>query len=134
MSGTRKLPRSMRMANFIYQILTACLAGINLIFSTLSFVPIQYFEVVSVIASVFPVIWTHILDACKQYINDTTPASTQPSSPRSDIELDNTKINNLLEQSIPPSIRSSVPRLDTREYSPQVEQSSLSSEHTSPAP
>ena len=122
----------MRAANLIYQILTACLAAVNLIFSTVSFIPIQYFEVVSVIASVFPVIWTHILDACKQYIGDNTPTSSQPSTPSSETEIDNTKINNLLQDSIPQSIRLTVPPQDTRECLPQVEQTSSSSEDISP--
>lgn len=92
---TRKLPKSMRRANLVYKVIMGCLAGINLIFASLSFVPSQYFEVCSVLTSAFPVVWSYILDAAKQYEEEATPSLQSPSSEET---IDNTKIVESLNQ------------------------------------
>ena len=122
---TRKLPKSMRRANFVYKIIMGCLAGLNLVFASIQLIPPQYFEVCSVITSAFPVVWTFILDAAKQYEDESTPTVQSPSSVSS---IDNTKINHLLNT----STLEPVPPQDTRECLPQVEQTSSSSEDISP--
>ena len=92
----RKLPKSMRRANFMYKIIMGCLAGINLIFASLSFVPSQYFEVCSVLTSAFPVAWSYILDAAKQYEEEATPTVQSPSTEQS---IDEAKINEAINPS-----------------------------------
>ena len=54
----------------------ALLAGVNLVLSTLSEVPTEYYEIFSVVSAAFPVIWSQILDATKSYQNDQTPESS----------------------------------------------------------
>lgn len=93
---TRKLPKSMRRANLIYKIIMGCLAGLNLVFASIQLIPPQYFEVCSVITSAFPVVWTFILDAAKQYEDEATPTVQSPSTEQS---IDETKINESLNQS-----------------------------------
>ena len=50
-------------------------------------IPNVYFEVLSVILSVFPVVWTNILDKVKDYRDDLTPPPSTRSSVHS-LELD----------------------------------------------
>ena len=76
----RKLPKPLRFANLVYQIIMGTLAGINFIFATLEDIPKIYFEVVSVLTSAFPVAWTNILDACKKYVDEETPPVSPPTS------------------------------------------------------
>ena len=74
----RKLSKGMRRANFVYQCIMAVVAGVNFILSTLTQVPIEYYQIFSVVTAAFPVIWTNILDASKKYYDESTP---QPASP-----------------------------------------------------
>ena len=85
----RKLSKGMRRANFIYQILMSIIAGVNFILSTLTEqLPIEYYQVFSVITAAFPVIWTKILDASKQYEAEQTPSSASPAdTPTSPISI-----------------------------------------------
>ena len=79
---TRKLPRSLRKANFIFKLLMAALAGTNIILLALNSsesvnIPTIYFEIMSVLASAAPPVWSNFLDKCKEYIAELTP----PDSP-----------------------------------------------------
>lgn len=115
---SRKLSKNMRRANLVYQVLLSCLGGLNLVFIMLDFIPEEYFEVLSVLESVFPVVWTHILDACKQYVNDATPSS--PQSPSTELAIDSTKINSFLtrSQSLPQGKGSQLNNPSTQGSSP----------------
>ena len=77
----RKLPKPLRAANLVYKIIMAVMAGLSLIFATMTDIDSIYYQVVSVFSSAFPVIWSQILDACKQYEEERTP---EPSPDRSD--------------------------------------------------
>ena len=79
---TRKLPRSLRKANFIFKLIMAALAGINIILLALNSsdsvnIPTIYFEIMAVLASAAPPVWSNFLDKCKEYIAELTP----PDSP-----------------------------------------------------
>ena len=65
---TRKLPRYMRRLNLVYKVILA--------FAAIGDIPTIYFEVVSVVASAFPIIWSQILDASKEYHAVLTPSDT----------------------------------------------------------
>ena len=73
---TRKLPRFMRRMNLAYKIIMAIISGVSIIFAALGDIPTIYFEVVSVVASAFPIIWSQILDASKEYTAALTPSDT----------------------------------------------------------
>ena len=65
------------------------LGGINLFLISLNNsedinIPRVYFEVLSVILSVVPVVWTNILDKLKEYTNELTPTpSVRSETPES---------------------------------------------------
>ena len=84
---TRKLPRSLRKANFIFKLIMAALAGINIILLALNSsdsvnIPTIYFEIMAVLASAAPPVWSNFLDKCKEYIAELTP----PDSPADSTE------------------------------------------------
>ena len=87
----RKLTKNMRRANYVYQILMSVVAGVNFILSTLTQVPIEYYQIFSVITAAFPVIWTKILDASKQYESEQTPQVHSPAdTPHSPLNVSST--------------------------------------------
>ena len=55
------------------------LAGLNIFLASFSKTPQLYFEVVSILTSACPVVWSQILDACKDYSDDATPTETSPA-------------------------------------------------------
>ena len=86
----RKLPRWLRKINLIYQFILIGLTVINSILAALESegvkIPVVYFTYYSIFISALPVLWSKILDASKQYINDLTPNNTMslpPSTPHS---------------------------------------------------
>ena len=78
----RKLSKPLRRANLVYKIIMAVLAGVSFSLATLTDTHTLYYQIVSVLSSAFPVVWTQILDACKQYEDDRTP-SPSPEAPKS---------------------------------------------------
>ena len=56
------------------------LAGASFVLATWSNIDQKYYQVVSVFSSAFPIIWSQILDACKTYESELTPARNTPSS------------------------------------------------------
>ena len=81
----RKLSKPMRRMNLAYKIIMALLAGVSFILATLTDMHEIYYQVVSVFSSAFPVIWSQILDACKEYETQQTPMTSPPAlSPASD--------------------------------------------------
>ena len=79
----RKLPKWLRTANFIYQIILILLGFMNTLLTSLDsviHVPREYFECYAIIISLLPVLWSHILDASKQYIQTMTPIYSPESS------------------------------------------------------
>ena len=68
------------------------LGGINLFLISLNNsedinIPRVYFEVLSVILSVVPVVWTNILDKLKEYTNELTPTpSVRSETPEGNAE------------------------------------------------
>ena len=66
------------------------LAGISLMLATLTDTNEIYYQFVSVFSSAFPIMWSQILDACKEYEDDKTPEPSPPvlspasNTPKSD--------------------------------------------------
>ena len=82
---TRKLPRGLRKANVLYKVVMASLSGVSVCLTAFSDVDPMYFQVVSILGTAFPVVWTQVLDACKQYEEEKTP--TEPVSPSEDVAV-----------------------------------------------
>ena len=92
-TSVRKLPRSLRKANTVYKVLMGLLTGVNIMLLALNNsdqieIPHIYFEVISVLATSFPIIWSKILDELKEYHTDLTPEASvdelqAPDSPAS---------------------------------------------------
>ena len=78
----RKLSKPMRIANYVYQVLMALLAGVSFILIQIQDTPKMYYEIVSVFSSAFPIIWSKILDASKQYHEQRTPPYSPADSPQ----------------------------------------------------
>ena len=88
-NNARKLPKPLRKANLVYQILMILLAGVNMFLMALNqsktvHVSELYFEIFAALITIIPVLWSGILDKCKQFEADETPQSLSPvqSSPR----------------------------------------------------
>ena len=82
---TRKLPRSLRKANFVFKLGMAALSAANLILLALNSsesvtIPTIYFEIMAVLASAAPPVWSNFLDKCKEYIAELTPPDS-PTAP-----------------------------------------------------
>ena len=92
--ATRKLPRSVRKANLIYKWIMGILSGLNVALLALNnsdsvHIPSIYFEIISVAATSFPILWSKLLDSLKEYENDLTPSPSVASpsvSPSDSIE------------------------------------------------
>ena len=81
---TRKLSRAMRVVNVIYQWCLLALSAVNIILiaiDNIDGVTISkvYFEIISVITALFPVIWSKFLDGCKK-AEVPIPQSPQPTT------------------------------------------------------
>ena len=75
----RKLPKSMRKANVAYKVVMACLSGTSICLTAFSNIDSTYYQVVSILGTAFPVVWSQILDACKQYEEQSTPTEGTPA-------------------------------------------------------
>ena len=80
----RKLPRSLRKANLIYKWIMGLLSGLNVALLALNnsdsiTIPSLYFEIISVVGTSFPIIWSKILDSMKEYEQDLTPSPSVKS-------------------------------------------------------
>ena len=63
----------------------AILAGVSLMLATLTDTNEIYYQFVSVFSSAFPIVWSQILDASKEYESEQTPMPSPPAlSPASD--------------------------------------------------
>lgn len=82
--SARKLSKPMRVANYIYQIITAILAGASFILTQFEEVPKMFYEVVAIFSSAFPVVWSKILDASKDYHEQRTPPYSPADTPKTD--------------------------------------------------
>lgn len=82
--GKRKLSKNMRRLNLVYKIVMATLGGVNIVFSAFPEIPTIYFKVVSVLGLMFPIMWSNILDGCKEYEEQATPQSSEATSPSSE--------------------------------------------------
>ena len=91
----RKLSKPMRKINLLYKIIMALLAGVSFILATLTDTHEIYYQVVSVFSSAFPVIWSQILDACKDYETQQTPEVLSPARNTPPLDPENTDENNL---------------------------------------
>ena len=82
---TRKLSKTMRKLNLIQKVVMGILAGISLMLATLTDTSEIYYQFVSVFSSAFPIVWSQILDACKDYESEQTPSPSpttlSPASP-----------------------------------------------------
>ena len=91
----RKLSKPMRRMNLLYKIIMALLAGVSFILATLTDTHEIYYQVVSVFSSAFPVIWSQILDACKDYETQQTPEVLSPARNTPPLDPENNDENNL---------------------------------------
>lgn len=81
----RKLSKTMRKLNLAYKVVMAILAGVSLMLATLTDTSEIYYQFVSVFSSAFPIVWSQVLDACKNYENEQTPSASPPTySPAAD--------------------------------------------------
>ena len=78
----RKLSKNMRRCNLAYKIIMAVIGGANVALANFAEVPEIYFKVFSVLGVVFPLVWSNILDGCKEYEEQATPIDS-PNSPSS---------------------------------------------------
>ncbi|MBO4736487.1 MAG: hypothetical protein J5614_08865 [Paludibacteraceae bacterium] len=87
----RRLSRGMRIANILYQFFLSCMFAVNCCLTSISQsgnvnIPRLYFEISSAVLALLPVLWSHMLDACKKlHIPVDSVASQSPSnvSPKS---------------------------------------------------
>ena len=77
----RKLSKTMRKLNLIQKVVMGILAGVSLMLATLTDTDEIYYQFVSVFSSAFPIVWSQILDACKEYESQETPSSSEVQSP-----------------------------------------------------
>ena len=90
----RKLPRSVRKANLIYKWVMGILSGLNVALLALNnsdsiTIPSLYFEIISVAATSFPILWSKLLDSLKEYEQELTPTPSVASptvSPAASVE------------------------------------------------
>ena len=66
--------------NLAYKVIMAILAGVSLMLATMTDTDTLYYQFVSVFSSAFPVVWSQVLDASKEYINEETPTTLSPAS------------------------------------------------------
>ena len=78
--ATRKLSKTMRKMNLAYKVIMAVLAGVSLMLATMTDTDTLYYQFVSVFSSAFPVVWSQVLDACKNYESEETPTTLSPAS------------------------------------------------------
>ena len=89
--ATRKLSKTMRKLNLIQKVVMGILAGISLMLATLTDTSEIYYQFVSVFSSAFPIVWSQILDACKDYESEQTPMPSPTGlSPASNTPKSNT--------------------------------------------
>ena len=73
----------------------ALLAGISLTLATLTDTHEIYYQVVSVFSSAFPIVWSQILDGCKEYESEKTPEVLSPARNTPPLDQDNKHENNI---------------------------------------
>ena len=78
--AVRKLSKTMRKLNLIQKVVMGILAGVSLMLATLTDTDEIYYQFVSVFSSAFPIVWSQVLDACKNYESEQTPATLSPAS------------------------------------------------------
>ena len=76
--AVRKLSKTMRKLNLVQKVVMGILAGISLMLATLTDTSEIYYQFVSVFSSAFPIVWSQILDACKEYESEQTPMPSPP--------------------------------------------------------
>ena len=76
MDRQRKLPKCMRRANLIYKIIMALVSGASLFLTSFTEINPLYYQVVSIIGTAFPIVWSQILDAAKQYVEQSSPVTS----------------------------------------------------------
>lgn len=76
-----KLPKFWRKANACYKGFLGILTGLNVVLLTLNQsneveIPGLYFQIISVLATAAPIVWSKILDTAKEYHEELTPESS----------------------------------------------------------
>ena len=83
-ASQRKLPKSLRTANFVYQILLILFGFVNTLLTAIDesvvHVPPAYFKCYAILISLLPVLWSNVLDASKKYIQTLSPIYSPESS------------------------------------------------------
>ena len=95
-TSVRKLPKALRTANFVYQILLIACGFVNTLLTAIDesvvHVPSAYFKCYAILISLLPVLWSNVLDASKKYIQTMTPLY----SPESSIHEDKNIVSNYI--------------------------------------
>lgn len=82
----RKLPKSVRKLNVVYQILLALLGVTNSLLLVIESsdevtIPKIYYEICSIALAGLPIVWSKFLDSMKEYHNNLTPNDSINESP-----------------------------------------------------
>ena len=95
--AVRKLSKTMRKMNLAYKVIIAVLAGVSLMLATLTNTDAIYYKFVSVFSSAFPIVWSQVLDASKEYQSEQTPSPSPTTlSPASNTpKADSPKLDDL---------------------------------------
>ena len=70
----------MRKMNLAYKAIMAVLVGVSLMLATLTDTGALYYKFVGVFSSAFPIVWSQVLDACKNFESERTPEVLSPAS------------------------------------------------------
>ena len=84
--AVRKLSKTMRKLNLVQKVVMGILAGVSLMLASLTDTSEIYYQFVSVFSSAFPIVWSQILDACKDYESQETPTTLSPASDTPKVE------------------------------------------------
>ena len=107
--SVRKLPKWLKTANFIYQIILILFGFVNTLLTAVDEsvikVPVAYFKCYAIIISLLPVLWSNILDASKKYIQTLSPMispdSTEDKNSQSSFPIDSNDPIHSLETQMP---------------------------------
>ena len=97
----RSLTKSMRVVNFFYKLILGLLSGVNFTMMMLNanvkkiHISEFYFETMSVVLAVIPILWSYVLDSCKDLNVRVENVISNPPSPNHNINNINNNNNTL---------------------------------------
>ena len=92
----RSLTKSMRVVNFFYKLTLGLLSGVNFTMMMLNanvkkiHISEFYFETMSVVLAVIPILWSYVLDSCKDLNVRVENVISNPPSPNQNNNIRNT--------------------------------------------